>query len=222
MGHPYPRSLRRRVEILQSAASAFRTRGYHATSVDDIAQTLRMTKGSLYYYFKNKEEILYVCHDHTLDLLLRVLKDIQANGQSPADKLRRVIVSFVELMTEELHGTAAVTLDLKELSPPLRRKITAKRDRFDRAVRRIIREGIDEGAFRNVDPKFATFAIMGGINWLPHWFNPDGKADASAIGVAFADFFVAGLLAGSNKSSKSRSRPSGRAHRRSPNSTPAR
>lgn len=201
MSHPYPRSLRRRVEILQSAAAAFRTRGYHATSVDDIAQTLRMTKGSLYYYFKNKEEILYVCHDHTLDLLLRVLRDIQATGQSPEDRLRAVIAAFVELMTEELHGTAAVTLDLKELSPPLRRKITAKRDRFERAVRRTIREGIDSGVFRRIDPKFATFAIMGGINWIPHWFDPSGKADAKQIGAAFAEFFVAGLLANSNAGS---------------------
>jgi AcrR family transcriptional regulator len=194
VSHPYPRSLRRRVEILKSAAAAFRTRGYHATSVDDIAQTLRMTKGSLYYYFKNKEEILYVCHDHTLDLLLRALKDIQASEDSPQAKLRSVVIAFVMLMTEELHGTAAVTLDLKELSPPLRRKITAKRDRFDRAVRRIIRQGIDEGVFRSIDVKFTTFAIMGGINWIPHWFDPSGKADARAIGVAFAEFFVAGLL----------------------------
>jgi AcrR family transcriptional regulator len=195
MSHPYPRSLRRRVEILKSAAAAFRTRGYHATSVDDIAQTLRMTKGSLYYYFKNKEEILYVCHDHTLDLLLRALRTIQGGSQSPADKLRAVVVAFVQLMTEELHGTAAVTLDLKELSPPLRRKIIAKRDRFDRAVRRIIREGTEAGVFRHVDPKVTTFAIMGGVNWIPHWYSPSGKADAHAIGVAFADFFVAGLLA---------------------------
>ena len=202
MSHPYPRSLRRRVEILQSAAAAFRTRGYHATSVDDIAQTLRMTKGSLYYYFKNKEEILYVCHDHTLDLLLRVLRDIQATGQSPDVRLRAVIAAFVELMTEELHGTAAVTLDLKELSPPLRRKITAKRDRFERAVRRTIREGIDKGVFRRIDPKFATFAIMGAINWIPHWFDPAGKADAKEIGAAFAEFFVAGLLRNSNNGSK--------------------
>lgn len=216
MGHPYPRSLRRRVEILKSAASAFRTRGYRATSVDDIAQTLRMTKGSLYYYFKNKEEILYVCHDHTLDLLLRDLKDIQASGKLPAEKLRAVVIAFVELMTEELHGTAAVTLDLKELSPPLRRKITAKRDRFDRAVRRIISEGIDQGVFRRIDPKFTTFAIMGGINWIPHWFNPAGKADAGSIGVAFADFFVAGLLVCSNGRSKARSLPSGRGSRPSP------
>jgi TetR/AcrR family transcriptional regulator len=189
--------MRRRVEILKSAAAAFRTRGYHATSVDDIAQTLRMTKGNLYYYFKNKEEILYVCHDHTLDLLLRVLRDIQSDGKSPAEELRAVIAAFVELMTEELHGTAAVTLDLKELSPPLRRKITAKRDRFEKAVRRMIRAGIDQGTFRPIDAKFTTFAIMGAINWIPHWFDPTGKADAAAIGAAFAEFFVAGLLVNS-------------------------
>jgi TetR/AcrR family transcriptional regulator len=200
------------VEILKSAAAAFRTRGYHATSVDDIAQTLRMTKGSLYYYFKNKEEILYVCHDHTLDLLLRALRDIQAGEQSPQAKLRDVVIAFVLLMTEELHGTAAVTLDLKELSPPLRRKITSKRDRFDRAVRRIIRQGIDEGVFRSIDAKFTTFAIMGGINWIPHWFDPSGKSDARAIGVAFADFFVAGLLRA----------PAGVAHVDTPQSRPAR
>ena len=210
IGHPYPRSLRRRVEILKSAAAAFRSRGYHATSVDDIAQALRMTKGNLYYYFKNKEEILYVCHDHTLDLLLRTLKVIQAGHESPEAKLRAVVIAFVKLMTEELHGTAAVTLDLKELSPPLRQKIIAKRDRFDRAVRRIIREGIEKGVFTKLDPKFTTFAMMGGINWIPHWFNPYGKADAAAIGVAFAEFFVAGLMI---RNADSRSRGASRVKR---------
>ena len=158
-----------------------------------------MTKGSLYYYFKNKEEILYVCHDHTLDLLLLALKDIQASGRRPTDKLRSVVVAFVNLMTEELHGTAAVTLDLNELSPPLRKKIVAKRDRFDRAVRRIVSEGVEQGEFRKVDPKFTTFAIMGGINWIPHWFNASGKADATAIGEAFADFYVHGLAVTASK-----------------------
>ena len=207
MAHPYPRSLRRRVEILKSAAAAFRTRGYHGTSVDDIAQALRMTKGSLYYYFKNKEEILYVCHDHTLDLLLHTLRDIQSSGKPPTEKLRAVIIAFVNLMTEELHGTAAVTLDLNELSPPLRKKIVAKRDRFDRAVRRIISEGIDQGVFRRLDPKFTTFAIMGGINWIPHWFDVSGKADARAIGEAFADFYVHGLVASESKDLNNSSNP---------------
>jgi AcrR family transcriptional regulator len=197
MDHPFPRSLRRRIEILKSAAAAFRRQGYHGTSVDDIAQALRMTKGSLYYYFKSKEEILYVCHDYTLDLLLLKLKEIQSTVQSPADRLRAVVVAFVELITEEMHGTAAVTLDLEVLSAPLRRKIVAKRDRFDHGVRRIVRDGIEQGIFRRVDPKFATLALMGSINWIPRWYDPRGKSDPASIGAAFADYLVGGLLRGS-------------------------
>jgi AcrR family transcriptional regulator len=198
MDHPFPRSLRRRIEILKSAAAAFRRQGYHGTSVDDIAQALRMTKGSLYYYFKSKEEILYVCHDYTLDLLLLKLKEIQSSGKSPADKLRALVVAFVELITEEMHGTAAVTLDLEVLSAPLRRKIIAKRDRFDHGVRRIVREGIEQRIFRPVDPKFATMALMGSINWIPRWYDPQGRSDPAAIGAAFADYLVEGLIRGSS------------------------
>ena len=61
----------RRVEILKSAAAAFRRRGYHGASVDEIASALEMTKGNLYYYFRNKEDILYACHEYSLDVLLQ-------------------------------------------------------------------------------------------------------------------------------------------------------
>ena len=69
------RTTRKRVEILRSAAAAFRRRGYHGASVDEIARALHMTKGNLYYYFESKEEILYFCHDYSLDILLRLLDE---------------------------------------------------------------------------------------------------------------------------------------------------
>ena len=62
------------MEILRSAAAAFRRRGYHGASVDQIARALHMTKGNLYYYFESKEEILYFCHDYSLDILLDLLR----------------------------------------------------------------------------------------------------------------------------------------------------
>ena len=78
----------RRVEILESAAAAFRRRGYHGASMGEIARALRMTKGSLYYYFENKEEILFFCHDYSLDILLETLGRIETAGGTPAEKLR--------------------------------------------------------------------------------------------------------------------------------------
>jgi TetR/AcrR family transcriptional regulator, cholesterol catabolism regulator len=187
------RSRQRRVEILRSAAAAFRRRGYHGASVEEIARDLRMTKGSLYYYFKNKEEILYFCHDYSLDILLDLLARVERETRSPDERLRQLIVSFVHMIIDELQGTA-LTMDLQALSPPLLRRVIAKRDLFDRGVRRILKDGMDRGLFVTGDPKLLTFAILGAVNWITRWFDPRGPARSEEIAQAFADYLLAGLL----------------------------
>jgi AcrR family transcriptional regulator len=182
-----------RLEILKSAAAAFRRRGYYGASVDEIASALHMTKGNLYYYFKDKEDILFACHEYALDLVLRMLKKVQEGPYPPQEKLRRVIVSFVHMMIDELRGTA-LTMDVQALSPSRRKKVIAKRDRFDRGIRRIITDGIESGIFRRSDPKLATFAILGSVNWIPYWFDPHGEATSVEIGEEFAEHLISGLL----------------------------
>ena len=188
-----PATSDRRIEILKSAAAAFRRRGYHGASVDEIASALEMTKGNLYYYFKNKEDILFACHDYSLDLLLALMADVQAEQSPPEAKLRRLVLAFVHLILDELHATA-LTLDPEALSPPLLKKIIAKRDQFDRGIRDIIQQGIDQGVFTPGDPKLIEFAMMGAINWIPKWFNPEGPQTSDTIGEAFTNYLVGGLL----------------------------
>jgi AcrR family transcriptional regulator len=182
----------RRIDILKSAAAAFRRRGYHGASVDEIASALEMTKGNLYYYFRNKEEILYACHDYSLDVLLALLEDVEREATSPDVKLRKLVLAFVHLILDELQGTA-LTLDLQALSPPLLRKVVARRDRFDRGLRAIIQQGIDERIFAPGDPKMVAFAVMGAVNWITKWFDPAGPMSSEQIGTAFADYLVGGL-----------------------------
>lgn len=182
----------RRIEILKSAAAAFRRRGYHGASVDEIASALEMTKGNLYYYFRNKEEILYACHDYSLDILLELMDQVRAEATQPDDKLRRLILAFIHIMLDELQGTA-LTLDLQALSPGLLKRVIAKRDRFDQGMRAIIQQGIDEGLFAPGDPKMIEFAIMGAVNWITKWFDPAGPMTSEQIGQAFADYLVGGL-----------------------------
>ena len=182
----------RRIEILKSAAAAFRRRGYHGASVEEIADALHMTKGSLYYYFRNKEEILYFCHDYSLDILLGLLADVEKEAAPPDAKLRKLIVAFVHMIIDELHGTA-LTLDPQALSPPLLKKIVAKRDAFDHGFRRILEDGIERGLFAPGDPKLLTFAVLGAVNWITRWYDPKGPATSQQIGEHFADFLVAGL-----------------------------
>lgn len=182
----------RRIDILKSAAAAFRRRGYHGASVDEIASALEMTKGNLYYYFRNKEEILYACHEYSLDVLLALLDDVRAEASTPDQKLRRLILAFVHLLLDELQATA-LTIDLQALSPPLLGKIIVRRDAFDRGLREIIQQGMDAGTFAPGNPKMVGFAVLGAVNWITKWYDPAGPMTSEAIGQAFADYLVGGL-----------------------------
>src|SRR5579872_5859531 len=84
-----------RVDILKSAAKAFRRLGYHGATVEQIAAALHMKKGNLYYYFKNKEEILFACHQYSLDRVLQLFDDVQESHLTPTEKLRTLVAAFV-------------------------------------------------------------------------------------------------------------------------------
>jgi AcrR family transcriptional regulator len=181
-----------RVDIMKSAAKAFRRLGYHGATVEQIAAALKMKKGNLYYYFKNKEAILFACHQYSLDELIRLLEEVEQSGLSADEKLRRLIVAFVHTIIDELHGTA-LFLDLEALSPVHLKAVILRRDTFDRGVRRVLEEGMATGTFGPGDAKLRAFALFGAVNWIPRWFNPDGPASSQEIADHFADFLIGGL-----------------------------
>jgi AcrR family transcriptional regulator len=181
-----------RIEILKSAAAAFRKLGYHGATVEQIAAALHMKKGNLYYYFRNKEEILFACHQYSLDRLLELLDGIDRTHAGAEEKLRRLIVAFVHTILDELHGTALL-IDLEALSPAHLKTVIARRDQFDHGMRRVIEEGTGAGVFGPGDPKLLSFAILGAVNWIPRWFKPEGPATSQEIADRFADYLLAGL-----------------------------
>jgi AcrR family transcriptional regulator len=181
-----------RVEILQSAACAFRKLGYHGATVEQIAAALHMKKGNLYYYFRNKEEILFACHQYSLDRLLGLLERTDPGTPGPDEKLHALIVSFVHTILDELHGTA-LFLDLEALTPAHLKAVIVRRDQFDRGMRRVIEEGIGSGTFASGSPKLLSFAILGAVNWIPRWYNPDGPASSEEIAETFAEYLIRGL-----------------------------
>jgi AcrR family transcriptional regulator len=181
-----------RIEILKSAAIAFRRLGYHGATVEQIAAALEMKKGNLYYYYRNKEEILLACHQYSLDRLLALLEEVERSDASPEEKLRRLIVSFVHTILDELHGTA-LFLDLEALTPPHRKLVVARRDQFDHGMRRVIEDGVRTGVFGNIDAKLLSFAILGAVNWIPRWYQPTGPASSQQIADQFADYLIGGL-----------------------------
>jgi AcrR family transcriptional regulator len=181
------------VEILKSAAAAFKRLGYHGATLERIAAALRMKKGNLYYYFRSKEDILFACHQYSVDRLLEVLAAVEHGDMPPDQKLRRLIVTFVNTILDDLHGTA-LFLDIKVLGPRRLKLAIERRDEFDRGVRRVIQQGVDWGTFDpRVDPKLLSFAILGAVNWIPRWYSPDGPANSQEVADRFADYLIAGL-----------------------------
>ena len=181
-----------RVQILKAAAKAFRRLGYHGATVEEIAAALHMKKGNLYYYFRNKEEILFACHQYSLDRLLAILDEVERSGAPPDQKLRQLIGAFVHTILDELHGTA-LGLDLEALSPAHLRTVIARRDKFDKGMREVLKEGVRSGTFMYADTKLLSFAILGAVNWIPRWYSPDGPSSSQEIADRFADYLIAGL-----------------------------
>ena len=181
-----------RIDILKSASAAFRKLGYHGATVEQIAAALQMNKANLYYYFKNKEEILFACHEYSHDRLQELLDETVRSTASAEAKLRRLINAWVHVILDELHGTALL-LDLEALSPPHLRAVILRRDKFDRGMRLIIEEGMATGAFASGDPKMVAFAMLGALNWIARWFNPSGPSSSDEIATRFADYLIAGL-----------------------------
>ena len=190
-----------RIDILKSAAVAFRRRGYHGATVEQIAAALHMKKGNLYYYFKSKEDMLFACHQYSLDRLMQLLETIEHGDLSPDAKLRKLILGVVHTILDELNGTA-LFLDLEALSPAHLKAMIVQRDLFDRGIRQVLEDGIANGTFTPgsrgtpVAPgcsKLLSFAILGAVNWIPRWFDPAGPSSSDEIADRFADYLIAGL-----------------------------
>jgi AcrR family transcriptional regulator len=183
---------RRRGQILHAALRAFRERGFHATTLDDIATQVGVRKTALYHYFPDKEAILYRCHRDSLAEVSRLVARARGHSVSAADRLRQVIREHVRVMTETLEGSP-LAFEVTALAPERQAEIIAARDQYERELRELVAEGIAAGEFRPMDPKVVTFAILGAINWIARWYRPEGFLRAPELGAQFADYLVGGL-----------------------------
>ncbi len=186
----------RNQDILRTAARLFRLYGYHGTSMQDLAEALGLQRGSLYHYIDSKEEILFTLMQDAIESFIGQVEPIVASPGPAPDRLRQAVAAHLRVLVA-IPDTVAVFLhELKSLSPENQRRVVALRDHYESLFRRLVAEGIAEGSFRPVDPKVATFAILGILNWPYHWFRPDGPLSVDQLAHAFSELILEGLRAG--------------------------
>jgi AcrR family transcriptional regulator len=184
----------RRVDILRAAAQIFRSRGFTAAGMRDIAVAADLSPANLYHYFRGKDEILFFCQDRSLDRLLAALAAAQRDGRRPLpDRLRELAVRHTLCLIAEVEGSAA-HFEVDALPVKRRAVIVAKRDRYERGVRALIASGITRRTLAARDATVATRAFLGALNWTAQWFRPDGPLTPAAVADHIADFAIAGLM----------------------------
>jgi AcrR family transcriptional regulator len=187
------RSEARRTEILRAAARVFRRRGVAGAGMREIADEADVSPGILYYYFSGKDEILLFCQERTLEHMLAAVEAAKALPASSAERLRGVLQAHVHAMLDELEGATA-HLEVEALPEAMRGPVMEKRDRYERAVRALVAEGIKRGEFAKADAALVTRAMLGAVNWSARWYRPDGPQTSAEVARALSDYLVKGLL----------------------------
>lgn len=183
-----------RDSILLAAAQIFSEKGFHAASMQDIAEAVQLQKGSLYHHVTSKQEILVELLDQALDLLIAQQEAVMSQPLPPEEKLRQAIVSYLTTLMEHRDLSSVLLFEHRSLEPQYRARHIPKRDRFERQWRDLIQEGKEAGVFNTVEPAFAARALLGGLNWTITWYSPDGPLSFVEIANQYAELFLKGLL----------------------------
>ena len=183
-----------RDKILETAAQIFSEKGFHATSMQDIARGVNLQKASLYHHVSSKQEILLELLDQALDILIERIGNIASQHNLPEEKLHQAIRVYLQTLTDN-RGLAAVLLfEHRSLDDELKSKHLPRRDRFEGLWRGLIQEGVQTGVFDYDDPAHAARALLGMLNWTITWYHGGGPLTAQEIANQYASLFLNGLM----------------------------
>ena len=182
----------KREAVILTAARAFRQRGYHNTSIDDIAALLNVTKPTIYHYVDNKEEILFECFRSGLDQIKAAFEETPSARSTAMTRLTAVMRRYAQAITSEF-GWCMVRAEDQDLSPVMSKRINTLKSGIDQGIRTLIKEGIADGSIRACDPKITAFALAGAMNWIAHWHREGAELSPDEIADRFIETFVNGL-----------------------------
>jgi AcrR family transcriptional regulator len=198
-----------RQEILRTAARLFQQRGYDATSMNDVAAALKLSKGGLYHHFQSKDEILFEIMNHAMEITQQRVLDPVRGIADPEERLRALIRLHIEVVLSPRDREITVMLhENHPLPPALRKRINARKKDYihflerlmDEVQKEVQKEAQKKGqpaqsSRGRVSPRAAAFALLGMINWIYQWYKPEGELQAQNLIPQFTELLFGGIFA---------------------------
>jgi AcrR family transcriptional regulator len=186
-------------EIISVAARLFKEKGYRATTLEDIAADVGMLKGSLYYYIKSKEELLYLIVRDPIRQAYNKLDEIVSSDAPIVAKIAQAITNHIESFHEHYPHIAVYLHDYHHLMQQLQKNAIETPKHYQRLWAVLLQQGVESGILRDdLNVKVTGYAILGMCNWLYRWYNPNGTLSAQEIAEVFTKLILEGLTVASD------------------------
>lgn len=182
----------KREAVLHAAVKLFNEKGFHATSLDDVAGALKVTKPTIYHYFANKDEVLFECVRLGFEDIRAAAEAARHKGGSGREQLALLMADYAILMTKDFGACVARTTD-SELSAQSRIHFRALKREIDTIVRAVVAEGMADGSLTKGNPGLVTFTLIGALNWIAHWYDPNGSLSPREIAEGFVTTLIDGV-----------------------------
>lgn len=192
-GRSEQRRLIKRKAILTVAARLFAERGFHHVSLDEIAEQLEVTKPTLYYYFKNKNQLFYECANIGFNMLEDAYAQLETQPTTGINRLQKFLQTYMEYIQTD-YGRALIRVGDYELAPDERARVRQLLATTDRRLRKLVNDAMEDGSAAASNPKLIAFALGGLINSVGHWYRGSNDADGNAIIKHFLWLVTNGLL----------------------------
>nr|WP_290668458.1 TetR/AcrR family transcriptional regulator [Ardenticatena sp.] len=184
----------RKTQIIEAAAQLFSERGYHTTSVRDIAAALDLQGGSLYAHIQSKEELLWLIVERAAEQFFNAIRPLAVSDIPPDEKLRRAVHAHIRVITDDLAAATVYFHEWRFLDEDHRNTFLEQRREYENLWRRMIREAMEAGVLRNdEDPKYMAILLLSAMNWLYHWYRPGGPLSPEEIAERFWRMLLEGL-----------------------------
>lgn len=175
--------------VLRAAVRLFNERGFSGASLDDVAAQLNVTKPVIYRYFQNKDQILFECVRMGLTQILEASAGAAAQPGSAYDRLMALVRRYARIMTQDF-GMCVIRTGDHELAPDSRARFLELKREIGLVIRALIAEGQQDRSIAPCDPRLASFAVAGALNWVAKWYDPAGPSSADQIADQVADLIA--------------------------------